>query len=252
MQDAMQNGSSGRYSKTPLQKAAEYLQAKNYSQLARKVGGRIRAKVGTAITPIVRRKLAGGHFIIGAKEYTYFISARNSTWANERAVEISYAKEILKHVGPCDLMEIGNVLKNYLSGDWLVCDKYDSSPGIEQQDVLSLAIGRKFKRIISVSTLEHVGFDEPCQKIDAFPLAMSRIAEHLEVGGEFHCTLPIGYNPIVDQHLRDGSVKFDKVIYLLRDGMTSWRMGSSREAHEQKYGHPYGCANALAICVVSG
>lgn len=207
----------------------------------------MRAHLYSFITPVVAQLVGRSAYRLGGSEYRYFIASFNSTWANERAVELSYAQELTRPVSGDEVLEVGNVLKNYIKGDWIVCDKYENTPGVINDDVLSFELERKFSRILSISTLEHVGFDEPVQNANALPLAVRNLRNHLREGGELYVTLPLGYNPAVDQHLLRGSSGFDQIDYLIREGFTKWRQCGQEEAHQRQYGQPYPCANALAI-----
>lgn len=238
---------SRRYSDTAAQKAWQYLRQGKVGRLCSGVSLVLRARVYSAITPIMAQLVGRSAYSLRGSEYRYFIASFNSTWANERAVELSYAQELLRSVSGNEVLEVGNVLKNYLQGDWIVCDKYENAPGVINDDVLSFELERRFLRIISISTLEHVGFDEPDQNVNALPLAVKNLRNHLREGGELYVTLPLGYNPAVDQHLLGGSSGFDQVDYLVREGVTKWRQCAQEEAHQRQYGQPYPCANALAI-----
>jgi hypothetical protein len=56
-----------------------------------------------------------------------------------------------------------------------------------------------FASIVSVSTLEHVGFDETPRTPGGFRAALDRLYDHcLAPGGEMFVTVPLGYNPVVD------------------------------------------------------
>ena len=242
----LQSGSR-RYADTAAQKATRYLWRGQLGQVCSEASRAMRAHVYSFITPVIAQVVGGSAYSLGGSEYRYFIASFNSTWANERAVELSYAQELLRPVSGDDVLEVGNVLKNYINGDWIVCDKYENASGVINDDVLSFELERKFLRIISISTLEHVGFDEPVQNANALPLAVRNLRNHLREGGELYVTLPLGYNPAVDQHLLRGSSGFDQIDYLIREGFTKWRQCGQEEAHQRQYGQPYPCANALAI-----
>ena len=84
----------------------------------------------------------------------------NYTWLNERAVETALAFEVLRDHAGQDVLEIGNVMSQYVSVDHLVVDKYEHAPGVVNADVVDLHLDAKFDLILAVSTLEHVGLDE--------------------------------------------------------------------------------------------
>src|SRR5687768_170088 len=79
-------------------------------QLTRELPFRARRKFASYIeTPQARRRLAARGFMLGGKEYPYFVHSYGSTWQTERAVEISLALDFLGSIGPARLLEVGNV-----------------------------------------------------------------------------------------------------------------------------------------------
>ncbi len=209
-----------------------------------------RARAKSYITPFDARCLRNRTFAFDGKVYNYAIARYNCTWNNERAVEVAHMRDVIRAVPDLEILEVGNVLKNYTVGSWTVCDKYEKDADVLPLDVIDFSFRKRFKRIIAISTLEHVGFDEPELNPDALPQAVNNLVRHLDEGGKLVCTLPIGYNPFVDQHLRDGSSGFDSIQYLSRTGLMRWEECLPGDAFKKRYGTPYECANALAICSV--
>jgi hypothetical protein len=209
-----------------------------------------RARAKSYITPFVSRCLGNRHFSVEGKVYKYAIARYNCTWNNERAVEVPYMRDVIRGVPDSEILEVGNVLKNYTAGNWTVCDKYEKDADVLPLDVIDFSLSKRFKRIIAISTLEHVGYDEPEFNPDALPQAVNNLVRHLDDGGKLFCSLPLGYNPSVDQHLRDGSSGFKSIQYLARTGLMRWEECLPGEAFRSRYGVPYECANALAICSV--
>ncbi len=238
-----------RYSFGIWEKLTESLSGLRYQHLFIHACKFFFARLRCFITPIVKIFIRQKSFQIQQKKYLYSIFSHNCTWDNERAVEISYCKEVINNIPAVKVLEVGNVLKSYMSGNWLVCDKYEKKQGVLNCDVTELSLNRQFKSIISISTLEHVGFDEDRQDPAGLPIAVRKLAEHLESGGSLHCTLPIGYNPWVDEHLKKQTCGFTEIIFMVRSGVTTWSEASSSEAFSRTYGHPFRGANALAICI---
>lgn len=238
-----------RYSAAPIKKAIEYIQHRNTLGLIRHTSAYMRAKLYSAITPFVRAANKGASFAANGASYNYCVSHRNATWSNERAVEIPYAQRLVNATRPEDVLEIGNVLSNYGPAPWLICDKYEVSERVYNADVRSLSLTKRFSLIISISTLEHVGFDEPEQDPMAVEAAIENLKRHLTDAGELHCTLPIGYNPSVDRLLRTGDSVFSDVVYLRRIGLLAWEECTKDIALSSEYGYPYNCANGLALCL---
>lgn len=161
------------------------------------------------------------HFLFEGQQYPYFYHVYNTTWTNERSIEIPIVLQELRRPGlaAAGFVEIGNVLKHYFTNEHLVIDKYESGPGVVNQDVLDYAPKARYKLVVSISTLEHVGFDAPeHRRADAFRVATRNIvANYLEPKGRMLTTVPLGYNPSVDEFLRRGDF-FDSVSVMERGG----------------------------------
>jgi hypothetical protein len=59
-----------------------------------------------------------------------------------------------------NILEIGNVLSHYFPVNHDIVDKYEKADGVINQDVVHFYSPKKYDLIVSVSTLEHVGWDE--------------------------------------------------------------------------------------------
>jgi hypothetical protein len=209
-----------------------------------------RARAKSYITPFDARCLRNRTFAFDGKVYNYAIARYNCTWNNERAVEVAHMRDVIRAVPDLEILEVGIVLKINTFGNWTVCEKHEEHADVLPLDVIEFSLRKRFKRIIAIATLEHVGFDEPELNPDALPQAVTHLVRHLDEGGKLFCTLPLGYNPSVDMHLRNGSSGFDSIQYLARTGLMRWKECLPGDAFKKRYGTPYECANALAICSV--
>ena len=52
--------------------------------------------------------------------------------------------------------------------------------------------------------------------------SIGALARHLRVGGTLLVTLPVGYNPVLDEAIRAGRVPFSTPRALRRTGRTAW------------------------------
>ena len=118
----------------------------------------------------------------------------------ERAVEVPIARWFVDDVPrSVPILEVGNVLAHHAPFPHPVVDRYERAPGVENVDVVGYRPPVPFSRILSVSTLEHVGFDESPPQPGKFALALRGLYhEALAPGGRMLVTLPVGYNPEVD------------------------------------------------------
>lgn len=67
------------------------------------------------------------HFKYENERYNYFYHYYNTTWRNERAVEIPITRKIYNQFKDAKIFEFGDVMKNYFELDHDVLDKYDKS-----------------------------------------------------------------------------------------------------------------------------
>lgn len=136
-------------------------------------------------------------FSYKGKKLKLFYHWYNATWNGERQVEVpiicSYLANYSGHV-----LELGNVLANYVSFPHAILDKYDPSKGIIHDDALTFKAKKPFGMIVSISTLEHIGRDEVPQNPEKVVKAIKNLTQSLAEGGKFVFTVPMGYNSALD------------------------------------------------------
>jgi hypothetical protein len=147
--------------------------------------------------PARRVRSARHSFRLGGREIPYL----SKTIATERRAEVPVGLDFLRSALPTHLvLEVGNVLGPYGAPRREVIDLYERGPGIVNEDIVKFAPGHRYDRIVSISTLEHVGFDEPVQESGKFRAALDHLLHDLLTpGGWFLATVPLGYNPEVDR-----------------------------------------------------
>lgn len=203
-------------------------------------------------------RLKPSFFEYQEKQYQYFFHPHNHTWDNERAVEIPLiVTELLKHKDT-RVLEVGNVLHHYLPVNHDIVDKYEVASGVINVDIIDYKPAHKYDLIVSISTLEHVGWDENPHtqenlgQTDKIQKAVSCLKAMLQKGGRLVITVPIGYNPHLDTLLKKNLIKVDKIVYLQRiDSDNHWQEVSAKAALKSKFWQPYSYANALAILTVT-
>lgn len=151
------------------------------------------------------------------RSYPYFYNAYNPTHTNERVVEIPIAWDEVQRYAPEQTLEVGNVLAHYYPIRHQVLDKYEQAPGVLNADVVDFQPNRLYNLIVSISTLEHVGWDETPREPDKFLRGVSHLSTLLAPGGVMLVTLPVGYNAAVDHFLAEKMIPFTSVGYLKRD-----------------------------------
>src|SRR5262245_4878810 len=196
-------------------------------------------------------------FVLDGREYEYLWHPLEATWRSERAVEIPIGLAALANADPQRTLEVGNVLGKYARAHDTheVIDKYEHAPGVTNADALTFA-GGPYDLIVSISTLEHVGYDEEPRDAAKAIRAVENLRGLLSTRGEMLATIPVGYNRELDDTLRDGSIGA-RVSYLARVGELRWQeiiAAGPSDVHgwpwpgtDAVYGWPWPGANVLAV-----
>jgi hypothetical protein len=194
----------------------------------------------------------GRLFRFQGRDYPYFLSRYNRTALNERAVEVPILQEIIAQHRGREILEVGNVLSHYFPARHTIVDKYESGEGVVNEDICIYASGKSFDLIISISTLEHVGFDETPRRPENCILAVTNIRRLLAPGGQAWITIPAGYNPFIDECLRKGTIAFDASYGMKRiSRWNDWVQCSVDEALRCTYGYPHApSATGIIIAVL--
>ena len=192
--------------------------------------------------------LSERHFEFRGGLLPCFYAHYNITWCNERAVEIPLARWYLEQ---CKgrVLEVGHVLGHYGNHGHLVLDKFETTKGVINEDITVWKTDKRFELILSISTFEHIGFDdevngESSAKILAAIIACKMI---LESQGRLVMTVPLGYNPDLDQLIEAGKLGYDRGWFLLRYGPRQWKEVSKAQAIGTQFGRPYPFANAILV-----
>ncbi|MGH3899963.1 MAG: SAM-dependent methyltransferase [Pseudonocardiaceae bacterium] len=208
--------------------------------------GEVAAVAGGQLAfPITRARRLDRRFVFRGTHLPYTFARYNTSYRNERTVEISIAKWFLSaDVGRT--LEVGNVMSHYGVRGHTVLDKYEIIPGVLNDDIIEFIPDQLFDTVISISTLEHVGWDEkprePGKVFRAFDAARNCVAPE----GRMLVTVPIGYNKTLDGALRTGEVEFPQESWLVRTSRSNeWIETDRDEALGKKYGQPYRNANAI-------
>ncbi len=155
-------------------------------------------------------------FTFDGEVYRYLAHPYNATWRCERAVEIPLARRFLSGTTGVGL-ELGNVMRHYGPISHAVIDKYEGAPHVIAKDIVDYEPDHGFDYILSVSTLEHVGWDESPRDPDKACLALSRLRALLTPGGRLFVTCPSGYNPGLDTLIFESSDRPTREGFLRRE-----------------------------------
>lgn len=187
-------------------------------------------------------------FTLASKNYSYFTHRFNQTFYNERCVEIPVVKEYFTECSAADILEVGNVLSHYFDFGHTIIDKFEKAPGVINVDAIDYNPGRQFKRIVSISTLEHVGWDDYPRDDKKIPVAVNVLKALLEPGGKLLVTAPMGYNPNLDLLIKNDTLGFQKQLFLKKVSSSGvWKEVQLNDTEGAKYGKPFPCANILFL-----
>jgi len=167
---------------------------------------------------IPRLAMAKKSFNLWGEDTNYFLHKYNTTWRNERAVELAAAEVFLAQNPSGPFLEFGNVLQHYgfRSAD-VVVDLYERGPQITNVDIVDFTSEKKFKVIVSISTIEHVGWDERPRSAEKTAKALERLTSHLTHDGKLFITAPTGHNPYLDAMIKDGIPNVNRQVCYVRD-----------------------------------
>ena len=180
--------------------------------------------------------------------YRYFYNLYNITWKNERAVEIPVAWDAVRANSHQRILEVGNVLSWYFPISHDVLDKYEIAEGVINEDIVDFNPQQKYDLIVSISTIEHIGWDERPRE----PAKILRAVEHLKsllaLGGRLLITAPLGYNQALDEYLQTARFNFTTCCFLQRQTRkTEWMEIDAAKASAAINGKPYRATEVVLI-----
>lgn len=191
-------------------------------------------------------------FTFEGRRYKYFPSG------SDRTIEVPIAAEAARrHSAKGNkILEVGRVLPRYYKFKETVVDKFE---GPIKEDILTWKPPHEFNLIISISTVEHIWWDElksykpwggsiP-RTAGKSTEAIHRMLTFLARGGEMLCTWPIAHNPPLDADLFAGKFPTAHVAYMRRIShkTNQWTMSNEAEAKVAKMWKPFPAGNVVAI-----
>ncbi len=190
-----------------------------------------------------------GMFEFDGTKYHYFYSLYGATWRSERAVEIPI---VWNFINKCNkeqikILEVGNVLSYRFNVSHDILDKYDKLNGIINEDVVDYNPPYKYDLIVSISTLEHVGYDEEYKDPMKIVRSLQNLKRLLNSGGKLVVTLPLGQNKEMDSLLVKKILVFDKIYYMKRIKNGEWKQVMEIDPSDVVYNKSIPSANAIII-----
>ena len=220
--------------------------------VAREVGARRVQHAAWRAQGRVLRRRTPPEFEFGGRRHRYFWHPYNFTWRNERAVEVPIVWSEVERSPADRVLEVGNVLGHYFDARHDVVDKFERAPGVVNADLLEYAPERDYDLVVTISTLEHVGWDDDPRD----PPRVGRAFEHLRTllapGGRALVTVPIGQNPYLDDLVATADPRLGELRFLSRTGPRTWAESDAATALKQRYGDPHPGANAVVVASLRG
>jgi hypothetical protein len=155
---------------------------------------------------------------------------------------------------PADsILEVGNVLNHYDHVTHEVLDKYEPGQNVINQDVCDFEPAKMYDRIVSISTFEHIGFDDRADGTSGEKIrhAVQRTRSWLRPRGRFVLTAALVYNRQFDDLVRHGLCDGAELLFMERAGRSDWRECSSNDVLHARYSSPFPDGNALVIAIIS-
>ncbi len=192
-------------------------------------------------------------FKFQGNDYSYFYHRYNTTWRNERTVEVPIVWEVVRKYCGKEILEVGNVLSHYFPVDHDILDKYEKADNVINQDVADFHFSKQYDLVVSISTLEHVGWNEAPRDPVKILRAIENLKNHLAPGGKIVVTLPIGLNSDLDRLLHDGKIQFAGMHCLKRNPRThnAWMEANWKDVKDTRFtGFPFRRTHGLIIGVI--
>lgn len=206
-----------------------------------------------ALAPVIIPLLPKRTFEFRGKRFPCFYHRYNMTWAGERAVEVPIARSYLEQCQGKSILEVGNVLSHYFPIRHEVLDKFEKGTGVINKDILDFKPGKQYALIISISTFEHIGFDDEADEPSDKKIARAIAAcwDLLTPDGRLVLTVPLGYNPDLDRMIATGELGATEESYLRRATRLGWEPCRKDEALRCRFKTPYPYANAILVAEFS-
>lgn len=160
--------------------------------------------------------------------------------------------EVIKY-NPIDVLEVGNVLRCYIDCSHDVIDQYENGVGVINKDIRTYKSDKKYKLIVSITTLEHVG-DGNCSDLDELGIihAINNMKELLVAGGKILFSVPIAQNEYMDTLFRKGRVGYTNLWAMKKVNIANqWRVCNLDDVISSTIlYYPFTGSNAEILCEI--
>lgn len=185
--------------------------------------------------------------VFNGKEYIY----ENGKYYNgvpcERDVEIPIILDLINSYRQEEILQVGNVVPMECD----ILDKYEVGKGIINADIRTYKSNKLYECIFSITTLEHVGWDENPKEFNGIIESIHNILDLLVPNGKLIFSVPIGYNTDMDNLFIKKRVPITLLSCIKRISEDNiWVQCSIDEGLQSQYFYPFFGTNASIIGVV--
>ena len=142
-----------------------------------------------------------------------------------------------------------NVLSHYGPTQHAIVDKYEKAPNVINSRHSELQSEESIDLIISISTFEHIGFDDDNDGSSGSKIAsaIQHCCSLLTKSGRLIITFPTGYNPELDSAVQKGLFEAERLDFMVRTAAREWRECNSDDAFNAPYRSKFPYGNALVV-----
>jgi len=154
------------------------------------------------------------YFKFDSQTYKYAARLYNSERTIEVPIVMCEVDKCTKQSG--SILEVGNVLNWHQPFKHTVVDKYEIANGVINEDIVTFNSDTKYDLIVMISTLEHVGYDEPILDNRKILTTLDKLRTLSKPGGKIVITVPLGYNKYLDDYIKQGYITADQMHLMHR------------------------------------
>ncbi|MBP7928042.1 hypothetical protein KAZ57_02755 [Patescibacteria group bacterium] len=205
-------------------------------------------KLQQLLFPIIKIWRKSAPFTFMGHKLEYFYHPYNVTWLNERVLEVPIFKHLLSSCGDnTSILEVGSVLGNYTPIFHTVVDKFSRDIDVVNKDILDFYPKTKYKLVLSISTMEHIGVDDTVNDPRLAIKAISHVLENCLLNeGVFWFSFAFGYNPTLDDYVLSNFSQSSWFFH--RIGVTEWCPTVDPVLIQSaKYDAPFKLGNLLCV-----
>jgi len=191
-------------------------------------------------------------FKFNGREYHYLFHPYCATWENERCAVIPIIWDIVRknEEEGKRILEVGNVLSYVYPVRHDVLDKYELVEGVINEDVVNFQPPHKYDLIISIVTIQFVGWNESPREPRKVLQAIDNLKSILAPNGILVVVHGLGEHKEIDELFKNGLMKFDKQFYLMKTAGHKWKEATWEDVKDLKYNHSVPTANGVVVGVI--